>query len=126
MNDPGVMHLLERMKPIQSAPALRTVNGVGLRLCGKLMLPGIRDAFISAHWLVIFFLPIVPLGLYVVSGAYPEYRFHGRLSFSDVSAVYGQRAWWLLASAWIEGAGILVVVGVLIAAVVLLFSAFRR
>ena len=125
MPDEAADALLRKIQRIDSAPPLRTVNGVGVRLCGTLLIPGHPGVFISAYWLVFLFIPIVPLAFYVVSGGYPEYRFFGKLTFMDISGAYGRRAWWLVASAWIEGAGLLVVLVAVIALCAGLISLFR-
>lgn len=114
--DPGVAYLINTMVRISSAPVLRTVNGFGFRLCGTLALPGLKQQHLAAHWFVAFFLPVLPLGLYVVSGNYPgPYKFYGRVRFRIAVRAYGSRIWWLLASAWLHGIAMLTFVGLVVA-----------
>ncbi len=125
MSNEAVERLLGRMVKIEAAPTLRTVNGTGLTLAGTLLLPGIRDARIAGYWFTFLFLPLLPLRLYVVSGSYPgPYRFHGAIKFRHVYQAYGSRAVWLVASAWLQGIGMLVLFGAVGSALVMLHSAF--
>jgi hypothetical protein len=127
MADPAVRQLIGNLQKVESAPALRTFNGFGFRLSGSLMLPGMNGVYISAYWFVALFLPIIPLGLYVVSGHYPgPYKFYGKLAFGDAVKAYGSRIWWLVASAWLEGAFMLVGLVVVITIVVGGMSLLRR
>ena len=124
MND-NAQALLSQLKPIQSTPVLRTLNGVGCRMSGALPLPGHGGLYLSIHWLVVFFLPICPLGIYAVSrggGPGSTYRFYGKLPWAEVHKAYGSRALWLIASSWLEGIFILVIFVALAYVITLLFG----
>jgi hypothetical protein len=125
--DQAGSQLLASMAPLATAPTLRTVNGIGFRLSGSLSISGAPDRKISCYWFVLFFLPVIPVRLYVVSGPTNcQYTFYGSPSFGNVAKVYGNRGLWLYLSAWLEGGATLVAAAVVIALVVGLFSLFRH
>jgi hypothetical protein len=112
-------HLLDQMRLVPP-PVMRTVNGFGVRLSGSLADSEMRQAnvYVSCYSIVLFFLPLVPIRLYLVSGGRGPgrtYVFHGRVTWKSVREAFGWQAWWLMLSAWIEGLVILLVFGGLVA-----------
>jgi hypothetical protein len=86
------MERWEEIKPrlvhVQSAPPLHRVNGIGCALLGrKREIPG-SALYFKGYWLTIFFFPILPLCFYVVSGGYPKYRFHAKMSIWNFVKTY--------------------------------------
>ena len=79
--------LLEELKPISSAPSLRTVNTVGFKLYGRSDYDEDSNSYATTHYFVAFFLPIFPVGRYRVrynSGGHVStwgYQFLGKLPF---------------------------------------------
>lgn len=67
--------------PLRGAPAMFTYNGVGLAVYGSAEHRG-DGAYIGTHYLVLLFVPIFPLGSYLMSNAGGRsYRFFGRAPF---------------------------------------------
>ncbi|KPP90148.1 MAG: hypothetical protein HLUCCO15_09885 [Erythrobacteraceae bacterium HL-111] len=44
--------------------------------------------YFKGYWISFLFLPVIPLGFYVVSGGYPEYRFHAKMSLFNFVRTY--------------------------------------
>lgn len=67
------------LKPIESAPSLYTINGLGCKIYGATDYDPETDSYLTTHYLVALFIPIIPLGRYRVINAGAEgYRFMGR------------------------------------------------
>lgn len=56
------------LEPMKGAPGLGTVNGVGLRMLGTHKPDG-HGHHISIHWFTFLFIPVFPVGAYVVQPA---------------------------------------------------------
>ena len=54
--------------PVESPPNLFTFNGIGTRLYGAAQ-PGELDTRISTVWFTLLYLPVFPLGSYLVAPA---------------------------------------------------------
>ncbi len=77
-----------RLNPIQQPPTLYRLNGIGVALLGrKREIAGSRLYF-KGYWLTVFFIPILPLCFYLVSGGYPEYKFHAKMSVWNFIKTY--------------------------------------
>ena len=78
----GAHHQRTVGKPIQSAPSLSTVNGIGLRLYGQSDVDNDTGSYSSNHYFTFLYFPIVPVGRYrVISTGTNSYRFLGKLPF---------------------------------------------
>ena len=98
-----------RLKPVESAPALKRVNGIGVGLLGwKREIPG-SPMYFKGYWITVLFFPLIPLGFYVVSGGYPEYRFHARMSLWDFVVIYKWSSVIYILSAFLESVVLFVV-----------------
>lgn len=73
--------MYEELKPISSAPGLRTINTVGLRLYGHSDHDPETNSFATTHYFVALYLPIFPVGRYRVIQDGKGYRFLGKLPF---------------------------------------------
>jgi hypothetical protein len=73
--------MYQELKPISSAPGLRTINTVGLRLYGHSDHDPENNSFAATHYFVALFLPIFPVGRYRVIQNGNGYRFLGKLPF---------------------------------------------
>jgi hypothetical protein len=74
------------LKPVEAAPSLKRVNGWGCSLVGKY-----RDNapyYFALYVFTIVWLPLIPLQIYLVSGDFSGYRFHGTISTRDFSRQY--------------------------------------
>jgi hypothetical protein len=73
--------MYQELKPLSSAPGLRTINTVGLRLYGHSDHDPENNSFAATHYFVALFLPIFPVGRYRVIQNGNGYRFLGKLPF---------------------------------------------
>jgi anti-sigma28 factor (negative regulator of flagellin synthesis) len=73
--------MYQDLKPISSAPGLRTVNTIGLALYGHSDHDPENNSFAATHYFVALFLPIFPVGRYRVIQDGNGYRFLGKLPF---------------------------------------------
>ena len=73
--------MYQELKPISSAPGLRTINTVGLRLYGHSDHDPETNSFATTHYFVALYLPIFPVGRYRVIQDGSGYRFLGKLPF---------------------------------------------
>ncbi len=71
--------MYQDLKPISSAPGLRTVNTVGLALYGHSDHDPENNSFAATHYFVALFLPLFPVGRYRVIQDGNGYRFLGKL-----------------------------------------------
>jgi hypothetical protein len=123
MTDDEFTKLIEGSKPVNSAPVLRTINGMGFKLSGRIDIPGIDDGrHIAVYWFVFFFLPLIPIAVYVVKGTSgAHYTFFRRLRFVSVINAYGWGTLRLYGSAWIDGGITIIIFAVVVCCLSLLF-----
>jgi hypothetical protein len=70
----------EHLSPVQSAPALHTINSIGTTLYGHSSYDASTDSYLATRYFVFFAIPLFPLGRYRVSYRPPNsYRFLGRV-----------------------------------------------
>jgi len=97
-----------RLRPIDSAPVLRRVNGIGAGLLGwKREIPG-SSMYFKGYWFTVLFFPIIPICFYVVSGGYPEYRFHAKMSLWNFVRTYKWSSIGYIFSAFLEAGALFV------------------
>lgn len=65
------------LEPIKSAPALRTINGIGVTLYGNTD-PKPDGSHMATYYFVFFFIPIFPISRYRVIPTAGGYRFLGK------------------------------------------------
>jgi hypothetical protein len=71
-----------RGKPINSAPSLSTVNGIGFRLYGQSDIDHQTGSYAATHYFTVLYFPIFPVGRYrVASAGGKQYNFLGKLPF---------------------------------------------
>jgi hypothetical protein len=85
--------------PVPNAPVLRQLNGFGSALYGHFVEPSLQPAFFARLYLTALWLPVVPLGIYLVS--HPRaptgvlltnvYRFHRRMPAAEFHRLFGHR-----------------------------------
>ena len=67
-------------KPVTTAPSLRTVNGFGVTLYGGSDYDQETRSVVMTYYLVIFFIPFIPLARYrVINAGGGRYQFLGKL-----------------------------------------------
>jgi hypothetical protein len=66
------------LTPIKSAPALRTVNGIGGMLYGAIERDPEDGSYLTTYYVVFFFLPIFPVTRYRVTSSGNSYNFIGK------------------------------------------------
>lgn len=96
---PRIAQLQDIMQPIQSAPALFRINGIGPTLLGQLRYPYVEPYYIAMQFFTFLFIPLFPLGFYVVkAGDGNSYYFIGKIRHADLRAYAGpegMRSLWL-------------------------------
>lgn len=90
-------------KPIGSAPSLKRVNGCGVGLYGWLHDVRLGNSFIKLYFISVLWLPIVPIGAYVVSREGETYRFFARIGLWRFVRTYRLRVLGLYVAALVEG-----------------------
>jgi hypothetical protein len=71
-----------RGKPINSAPSLSTINGIGFRLYGQSDIDRETGSYAANHYFTVLYIPIFPVGRYrVISAGGNSYNFLGKLPF---------------------------------------------
>ena len=79
-----------RGKPIQAAPMLYTLNGVGFTLYGHADPDPQTGSYVATHYFVILLVPILPIGRYrVIAHPNGRFQFLGKLPFRPLDR------WWL-------------------------------
>jgi len=82
--------LLDQMKKPTNIPSLRTTNGCGNTLFGSLRLTGMGELEFKAAIYCLFFLPIIPIGVYLVEEVKPDqYRFYGKINIPKFLTILG-------------------------------------
>jgi hypothetical protein len=98
-------------------------NGVGTILLGRINDSAIAPARVKLLWFTIFFVPVLPIRAYAVSGGISGYYFHGEMGLWTFLRRYKWRVFPYLLTAIVEA--VLTAVFVLtIAALALLFVAW--
>lgn len=70
--------------PMNGAPGMQTINGVGTRVYGQAEL-GEDGAYVGTYYFVFLFVPIFPIASYLMSMAgHDAYRFFGRAPFDTL------------------------------------------
>ncbi|MGB8681758.1 MAG: hypothetical protein WCD12_02640 [Candidatus Binatus sp.] len=67
------------LKPISSAPSLRTINGVGFALYGNSDHDADTESYVTTYYFAVLFIPIIPLARYRVIQVGKQYRFLGKM-----------------------------------------------
>ena len=82
-------------KPLTSAPKMFTYNGCGTSLYGRADVDAADHTYVSTLYFVVFFIPVFPLGSYLVRDAASNRRawnFLAKVPLSTATHVW-QRAW---------------------------------
>ncbi len=73
----------EDLKPIDSAPSPRTVNGIGTMLYGRRDFDSTTNSYIATLFFTVLFIPIFPIAAYrVIDAGGGYYRFLGKARLS--------------------------------------------
>jgi hypothetical protein len=71
--------IFDELKPINSAPGLRTVNGIGTTLYGRSDYDEETRSYLTTLYFVVLFLPVLPIARYrVIQEQSGYYRFLGK------------------------------------------------
>jgi len=77
-------HLLHGMKPIESAPTLFTLNGVGTNMYGERDYDRFTRSYVATVYFVILFIPIIPISCYrVIRHQGGGWNFIGKVDWSN-------------------------------------------
>jgi hypothetical protein len=97
--------LNSHVTPIKAAPTLWRLNGCGLALLGLFRDPDIVPLYFSVHTFTVFWIPVCPLGIYLVRATGDRsYQFHGTISVSNFGKLYPNGVLRLAASCLLESA----------------------
>lgn len=66
------------LKKISGAPSTGTINGIGAKLYGQEVFPGGEGLYYTIHYFTFFFIPILPLGRYLVKREGDMFQFFGK------------------------------------------------
>jgi hypothetical protein len=79
----------EALRTVEVPPSLTTVNGFGFKLYGRSGYDPETDSYMTTHYLVALFLPLLPIGRYrVISEDGYRYQFLGRASLRSLDRVH--------------------------------------
>ncbi|MFB3812672.1 MAG: hypothetical protein ACE14L_01060 [Terriglobales bacterium] len=75
--------------PNRRSPSLYTFNGIGVRFYGRRDFDTKTKTYITVHWFVVLFLPILPLACYRVSDSGPNlWTIYGRVPLTPFLRKY--------------------------------------
>jgi hypothetical protein len=99
-------NLLDRfpdMRPVQKAPSLSTVNGIGLAMYGRRDYDEETNTYVGTHFFCLLFIPVLAVGAYrVVDAPGGGWYFIGKVPLSSVARRYN----WLIAFLILFGVGV--------------------
>jgi hypothetical protein len=84
-NDSAELTMLLR-RPFRT-PRLLSVNGTGWTFAGCFEDPSLSPKYHTLHVFVFFFIPLIPLRIFLVEGSNP-YKIYGSLSLAEFSRLY--------------------------------------
>ena len=102
------------------------MNGFGVGLYGWLRDPRLGPGHLELYCITAVWVPIIPLGAYVVSPEGNGFRFYRRMSLLGIVRTFGWRAIGLYASALLEGAGLVFLIFGLLLVVAIGFGWLRH
>jgi tetratricopeptide (TPR) repeat protein len=80
---------IEHLKPIDRAPSVSCINGIGTRMYGRRDFDPHTKSFVSTYYFVFFFIPIFPLACYrVIDHGARGWRFLGKVPFSGSNKIH--------------------------------------
>jgi hypothetical protein len=89
-----VRKILENTDRISKIPTLKTFNGCGQTIYGSLSLSGVRKLIIKMTFLSLFFIPIIPTGVYLVEELdNNSYKFYGKIRISRMLSILNFSEW---------------------------------
>jgi hypothetical protein len=100
------------LKPVKKAPVLHRINGCGTTMLGRYTDTRLMPAFYSLRYFTFFGVPLVPLGVYLVSHPVTangkpylySFSFHAKIRMVDFARTYRSGLAKLFASALFEAA----------------------
>jgi hypothetical protein len=104
--------LAKSIREIEEAPPLRRMNGFGVGLYGRLSDPILPGAYWKMYCISALWIPLIPLGVYLVSPDGGGFRFHRKMSLIAFHRIYARRL--LLFYATVIGESLLLLVALLI------------
>lgn len=81
--------VFQNVDPTKRSPSLHTINGVGATFYGKRDFDEKTKSYITVHWFVFLFLPVIPLARYRVSDSGSnQYMIYGQVPLSPFLRKY--------------------------------------
>ncbi len=122
---PPIASVRAALKPT-SGPTLWRMNGVGSTMLGSFADPRVLPAYFSMLWLTVLFIPVAPLGIYLVREAGPRsFQFLGRIDAVPFGRLYPGKLPRLVLSALGHAAAMFVCVVVALVVITIIFH-WRR
>ncbi len=119
----GAAALIEQFsKPVRTNPVLFRINGIGFGFSGTaLRHPELgEDLFVRMHWFTFVFVPIIPLGIYLLSHPHDQkgrirhgsYYIHRAVRVRGVTEIWGSGKFFvMLVSGWLITVAVVLVIG---------------
>jgi hypothetical protein len=76
------------LRPVQRTPGLWRINGCGTTMLGRYYDSQIAPKFYSLWFFTFLLIPIVPLGIFLVSSYGGNYSFYAEIRRKDFNAIY--------------------------------------
>lgn len=100
-------------QPVANLPWLINLHGFAFDFAGARLrhVDLGADRYVRAHWFIFLFMPVLPLGIYLVSNPIDELRrtqrnfyvVHRKLKLRAVRGIWGARGLaWLIGSGWLR------------------------
>lgn len=98
-----------------------SLNGIGTKLLGVFQDGRLPGLYFARLWVIVLFIPVVPLGIYLVSNPNDakgnpisgQYYFYGRVRHRDFRALHPEGLRWLLLTSFGHGLFILLALGLM-------------
>jgi len=68
----------EDLSPMGAVPSLTTLNGIGFKLYGRSDVDPRTESYMTTHYLVVLFFPVLPIARYRVISQGSRYQFLGK------------------------------------------------
>jgi hypothetical protein len=104
---------------VEHAPPLRRMNGFGVGLYGSLSDPILPGGYWKMYWISALWIPLIPLGVYLVSPYGDGFRFHRKMGLIAFHRIYARRLPWFYLS--VAGESLLLLTVVALVLVLLAF-----
>lgn len=117
--------LANRLRDVEYAPPLRRMNGFGVGLYGSLSDPILPGRYWKMYWISALWIPLIPLGVYLVSPVNDGFRFHRKMGLIAFHRIYARRLPLFYLSVVGESLLLLIVIALALVLVIFLLMGLR-